>query len=67
MNFNGWITVSLYDVRTDNGNKYFPDVDTEIDEVWEDKYIIVGDDPLSAKAVCTRKHKIVYQVSDNVK
>ena len=51
-------------MRMDEGCKYFPDVDTEIDEVNEDVYSISGDDPLSAKAVCRRSCKITYQVRE---
>ena len=49
-------------MRMDEGCKYFPDVDTEIDEVNEDVYSISGDDPLSAAAFCRRSCKITYQV-----
>ena len=49
-------------MRMDEGCKYYPDVDTEIDEVNEDVYSISGDDPLSASAICQRSCKIIYQV-----
>ena len=49
-------------MKTDEGCKYFPDVDTEIDEVNEDVYTIVGDDPLSAEAYSYRSCTIIYQV-----
>ena len=49
-------------MRMDEGCKYYPDVDTEIDEVNEDVYSISGDDPLSASAICQRSCKITYQV-----
>ena len=49
-------------MKMDEGCKYYPDVDTEIDEVNEDVYSISGDDPLSASAVCRRSCKIIYQV-----
>ncbi len=39
-------------------------MDTELDEVDEDKYIIVGDDPISAIATSTRTLKITYQVKE---
>ena len=49
-------------MKTDEGCKYFPDVDTEIDEVNEDVYTIVGDDPLTAEAYSYRSCTIIYQV-----
>ena len=49
-------------VRTDEGCKYYPDVDSEIEEVNEDVYTITGDDPLTAEAYCYRKCNITYQV-----
>ena len=54
-------------VKTDEGCKYFPDVDTEIDEVTEDVYTIACDDPLSAEAYCYRTCIITYQVSLKIK
>ena len=36
-------------VTTDGGNTYYPDVDTEMDEVNTDTYSILGDDPISAE------------------
>ena len=48
-------------VTTDEGCTYFPDMDTEIDEVNTDEYTIEGDDPTSAKAVCTRSCSITYK------
>ena len=53
-------------MRMDEGCKYFPDVDTEIDEVNEDVYTISGDDPLSAAAICKRSCKITYQVGNEM-
>jgi len=47
--------------RSDSGIKYYPGVDTEVDEVDEDKYIIKGDDPTTAMAVSSRTSKITYQ------
>jgi len=47
-------------VTTDDGLTYFPDVDTEIEEINVDHYTIVGDDPTSAEAVCTRSCTITY-------
>ena len=49
-------------IISDAGCKYFPDVDTEIDEVFKDVYSITGDDPLSAETYCHRSCKITYQV-----
>ena len=60
------LTYSLSDdrrtirVRADEGRKYFPDVDTETDEVSEDVYTIAGDEPLSASAHCSRSCTITY-------
>ena len=60
------LTYSLSDdrrtirVRADEGRKYFPDVDTETDEVSEDVYTIAGDEPLSAAAHCSRSCTITY-------
>ena len=53
-------------VKTDDGCKYFADVDTETEEVDEDVYTIRGDDPLSAEAYCYRNCKITYQVSVDI-
>ena len=53
-------------MRMDEGSKYYPDVDTEIDEVNEDVYTISGDDPLSAAAFCRRLCKITYQVRNKI-
>ena len=50
-------------VRTDEGCKYYPDVDTEIEEINEDVYTITGDDPLTAEVYCYRKCIITYQVN----
>ena len=47
-------------VTTDDGLTYFPDVDTEIEEINIDHYSILGDDPTSAEAVCTRSCIITY-------
>ena len=47
-------------VTTDEGLTYFPDVDTEIEEVNVDHYTILGDDPTTAEAVCTRSCMISY-------
>jgi hypothetical protein len=47
--------------KSDDGCKYFPDVDTEIDEVNEDRYTITGDDPTSATAFSSRSCTITYQ------
>ena len=48
--------------RSDDGCKYYPDVDTEIDELNEDRYTISGDDPTSSEAFCSRSCKITYKV-----
>ena len=53
-------------MRMDEGSKYYPDVDTEIDEVNEDVYTISGDDSLSASAFCQRLCKITYQVRNKI-
>ena len=50
-------------VRTDEGCKYYPDVDTEVEEINEDVYTITGDDPLTAEVYCYRKCIITYQVN----
>ena len=47
-------------VTTDEGVTYYPDVDTEIEEKNVDHYTILGDDPTSAEAVCTRSCSIIY-------
>lgn len=47
--------------KSDDGCKYYPDVDTEIDEVNEDRYSITGDDPTSAVAFSSRSCIITYQ------
>merc|ERR1719228_984450 len=48
-------------VKSDDGCKYYADVDTEIDEVNEDRYTITGDDPTSALAFSSRSCVITYQ------
>ena len=47
---------------TDEGCKYFEDVDTLVEETSEDVFTINGDDPLSAEAYCYRNCVITYQV-----
>lgn len=47
-------------LTSDDGSTYYPDVDTEMDEVDVDHYTILGDDPTSAKVVCTRDCTITY-------
>ena len=47
-------------VTTDEGVTYYPDVDTEIEEKNVDHYTILGDDPTSAEAVCTRSCSIIF-------
>ena len=47
-------------IRADEGCTYFPDVDTEFDEVATDEYSIKGDDPSTAEAVSTRTCYITY-------
>ena len=48
--------------KTDEGCKYFDDVDTMVEETAEDVYTINGDDPLSAEARSSRHCIITYQV-----
>ena len=52
---------------TDEGCKYFPDVDTIVEERSRDVYTINGDDPLSAEAYCYRDCIIIYQVQCHFK
>jgi len=47
--------------KSNDGCKYYPDVDTEIDEVNEDRYSITGDHPTSAVAFSSRSCTITYQ------
>jgi len=54
-------SVRCITTKTDEGCKYYPDVDTEIDEVNEDRYTITGDDPTSAVAFSSRSCLITYQ------
>ena len=51
---------------TDEGCKYFEDVDTLVEETSEDVYTINGDDPLSAEAYCYRNCVIIYQVGTSL-
>ena len=50
--------------KTDEGCRYFEDVDTLVEETSEDVYTINGDDPLSAEAYCYRNCVIIYQVGN---
>jgi len=52
-------------VVTDDGRVYYPDMDTEYEEVATDKYYIQGDHPLSARVVCTRTCNITYAARSN--
>ena len=56
-------TVRKFSTKTDEGCKYFEDVDTLVEETSEDVYTINGDDPLSAEAYCYRNCVIIYQVT----
>ena len=55
-------TVRSISTKTDEGCKYFEDVDTLVEETSEDVYTINGDDPLSAEAYYYKNSVMIYQV-----
>ena len=56
-------SVKSLTTETDEGCKYFRDVDTLVEETARDVYTIDGDDPLSAVAYSYRNCVITYQVT----